>query len=81
MKFKANWLELHLGASNWCMHHKVRGHTTKSNQEKEGRSCTRRSLAIHDPKTSERSAALVSSLAREAGKCSFRYVFYHSVFQ
>ena len=81
VKIKANWLELHWGASNWCMHYEVRGHTTKSNHETEGMSCIGRSLAIRDHKIIERSAASVSSLAREVGKCSFRYIFYDSVFQ
>ena len=76
---KANWLDLRWGSSNWCMHYEVRGHTTKSNHEREGMSCIGCSLAIRDHKIIERSAASVSSLAREVGMCSFRYIFYHSV--
>ena len=76
MNMKANWLEstgeLRIGS---CI---TKYYTTKSNHEREG---IGRSLAIRDHKIIERSAASVSSLAREVGKCSFRYIFYHSVFQ
>lgn len=61
------------------MHYEVRSHTNKSNHEREGMSCIGRSIAIRDHKTIECSATSVSSLAREVGKCSFRYMFYHSI--
>ena len=77
VNMKANWLDW--GASNWCMHYEVRGNMTKSDHGTEGMSCIGRSLAICDHKIIERCAASVSSLAREVGKCSFRYIFYHSV--
>ena len=62
------------------MHYEVRGRTTKSNHETEGMSCKGRSLVIRDHKIIERSAGSVSSLPREVGMCSFRYIFYHGVF-
>ena len=63
------------------MHYEVRGRTTKSNHEREGMSCIGRSLVVRDHKVIERSAASVSSLAREVGMCSFRYIFYHGIFR
>ena len=79
MNIKAKWLALHWGASSWCMHYEVRGHTTKSKHETEGMSCIGGSRAIRHHKIIECSAASVSSLAREVGKCSSRYIFYHKV--
>ena len=62
---KATWLALHWGASSWCLHYKVRGHTSKSNHETEGINCIGRSRGIRDHQIIECSAASFSSLARE----------------